>query len=673
MKNYFLPLFLFLLLCKLPASAQLGQPSTEQTSTEKPSQAIKVREAGSLSVQDEAVLPVFKNVNKIPYYANRKKIKKIKKLEAREKWPELKEVLQDYVENFGIENFYKDTYFLWRLAKLTELMESPEAALPYYRLVLKHHRKDIDISKVELHYNEANKNEADLYVPLDYYYELVDYRRQVDTLLPPRSVLLNMGNQINSSSEDYAPALNLHNNLLLFTSKRNTEGRLMIRQNPNEDLYFSRGEGGSWMEAQSFKAINSPHNEGSATISRDGKTLYFSRCDSPDSYGNCDLFEAKMQPDSSWGQVRNMGVNLNSVAWDSHPSLSHTEDTLYFASDRIGGFGLSDIWFTYKNKKGEWQPAQNVGPVINTRQNELSPFIHPRYNILYFSSNGQLLNFGEFDIIKSYQLPDKASVPQWAEPKNIGPLVNGEGSEFYFTIDSESKDLFYARSAQNNMENLDLYSFPLPMEAQPLATTKLSGTLRNEDTNQPFKGGIVSVIDIETGIEVAPKYLRPDGSYEFDLIKDKNYLLVIQGDEFFRIEELFRLEDDMQMEHRTQSISKKLEFTTIDFASGSSTVVPEMYPDLNKLADFLIDHPDVRLKIAGHTDSDGDKIFNQKLSQQRAMAIMEYLVAFANVDPEQVEAIGYGSSRPLVEEKTEADKTLNRRVEFELTWEGEEK
>ena len=640
---------------------------------QQPSETIEARATDNLSVQEEAVLPVFKNVNKIPYYANSRKIKRIKKLEAREKWPELQDMLQEYVKSFGIENFYKDTYFLWRLAKLTELMESPEAALPYYRLVLKHHRKDIDIQKVELHYNEANKNNADLYVPLDYYYELVDYRRQVDTLLPPRSVLLNMGNQINSPSEDYAPALSLNKNLLLFTSKRNTEGRLMIRQMPNEDLYFSQGQEGYWMDAQPFREINTQHNEGSATISRDGKTIYFSRCDSPDSYGNCDLFEAKLQADSSWGQVKNMGVNLNSVAWDSHPSLSHTEDTLYFASDRIGGFGLSDIWFTYKNKQGEWQPAQNAGPVINTRQNELSPFIHPLYNILYFSSNGQLLNFGEFDIYKSYRLPDHSSIPQWGEPKNIGPLVNGEGSEFYFTIDSESKNLFYARSVENNMKNLDLYSFPLPMEAQPLATTKLSGTLRNEDTNKPFKGGIVSVIDVETGIEVAPKYLRPDGSYEFDLIKDKNYLLVIQGDEFFRIEELFRLEGDMQMEHRTQSISKKLEFTTIDFASGSSTVMPAMYPDLNKLADFLIDHPDVRLKIAGHTDSDGDQALNQKLSQERAMAIMEYLVAFANVDPDQVEAIGYGSSRPLVEEKTEADKTLNRRVEFELIWEGEEK
>jgi outer membrane protein OmpA-like peptidoglycan-associated protein len=659
MKNYFL-LLLLSASSLFPLLAQEGVSKSGQ-------QAVKITASDSLFNKGEDALPVFKNVNKIYYYQDKKKIKKIKKLLAQEKWPQLQQELSGYVSNFGIENFYKDTYLLWRLAKLIELVGTPEEALPYYRLVLKHHRDDIDVRKVELHYNETKQESTDLYVPLEYYYELVEYRRQVDTLLPPRSVLLNMGNQVNSPTEDYAPSLNMANNLLIFTSKRNVgRDRNMVRQQPNEDLYFSQDEGGYWNDAQSFPDINTRYNEGSATISHDGKTLYFSRCDSPDSYGNCDLFMAIMQPDSSWGEIKNMGVNVNSVAWDSHPSLSHTEDTLYYTSDRIGGFGLADIWFTYKNKKGEWQPTQNAGPIINTRQNELSPFIHPKHNILYFSSNGQLLNFGEFDIYKSYH-----TSKGWGEPKNIGPLVNGEGSEFYFTIDSDSKDLYYARSVQDNMKNLDLYSFPLPMEAQPLATTKLRGSLYNEENDQPFKGGIVSVIDLETGIEVAPKYLKPDGSYEFDLIKDKNYLLVIQGDEFFRIEELFRLEGDMQMEHRTESVTKKLEFTTIDFASGSSTVVPQMYSDLNKLANFLIDHPDVKLKIGGHTDSDGNEEFNQKLSQHRAIAIMEYLVAFANVAANQVEAIGYGSSRPLVEEKTDADKKLNRRVEFELIKEAE--
>jgi hypothetical protein len=124
----------------------------------------------------------------------------------------------------------------------------------------------------------------------------------------------------------------------------------------------------------------------------------------------------------------------------------------------VGGLGLSDIYFSIKDKEGNWQKAQNAGPIINTRNSEVSPFLHHKFNVLYFSSNGHPLNFGEFDIYKSLR-----SKQNWSEPKNIGPLVNGVGSEYYFTIDSKSEELYYARSNEDDLKNLDLYSFPVPM------------------------------------------------------------------------------------------------------------------------------------------------------------------------------------------------------------------
>src|SRR5690606_529910 len=159
----------------------------------------------------------------------------------------------------------------------------------------------------------------------------------------------------------------------------------------------------------------------------------------------------------TWGNTRNLGPKVNSPAWDSHPSLSHNGDTLFFASDRLGGFGLSDIYYTVRDENGEWQEAVNAGPIINTQGFEVSPFFHHKFNVLYFSSNGHPLNFGDFDIYKAYRQGSG-----WGEPLNVGPLVNGEGSEYYFTIDSESKDLFYARSTSEDIENLDIYSFPVP-------------------------------------------------------------------------------------------------------------------------------------------------------------------------------------------------------------------
>ena len=605
----------------------------------------------------------FKNVNRIPLYYNKNASEKILKFEEQKNWEELFPVLEDYIRNFAIQNFYKDTYWLWRFAKLTELYGKHEDAIALYQLVLKHHRQDIDIESIEIYYDSLTQNDRDYFVPLDYYYELVEYRKEVDTLRPPRGVLLNMGANVNSNYSDYGPTLSINNDLMLLTSKRNIVVR-DFSEVENEDLFFSKNSDGFWEESKPLTEVNTPYNEGSGCLSKDGQTLYFARCDAPNVYGNCDIFSAKRQEDGSWGNITNLGINVNSIAWDSHPSLSHGDDTLFFASDRIGGFGLSDIYFTTKDSEGNWTTAQNVGPYINSRANEVSPFYHPRFDILYFSSNGHLLNFGEFDIFKSNWQDTR-----WGEPKNIGPLVNGTGSEFYFTIDSDSRNLYYAHSAETDLKNLDLFSFPLPMAAQPGATATVTGTLVDNVTREPFKG-IVSIIDLNSGIEVAPKFLRPDGSFEFNLINNQNYLLILQGEEFFRIEEVFFLDGDANFDLMTDHISSKMKFESIEFEVEKADILPSMYGDLNKIVNFLLDNPDFTLKIGGHTDSHGTPEFNLDLSKRRAEAIQSFIVDFGGIEMERVGAEGYGNTQPIVEEVTEDDKKLNRRVEFEINREA---
>ncbi len=645
-------IFLFVLGAGLDTYAQIGKRKTRR---------IRNLEGtiDTLNIYAASDIFDFPNINRISYYQSKPARDAITKYENEKNWEKLYKILRPYVRNFGIKNFYRDTYLIWRLAKLTELYGEMEEAKLLYKLVLRHHQTDQDIKKVELYFDSLTKNDQDYYVPLDYYYELVEYRKEIDTLRPPRGVLLNMGSTVNSDRSDYGPALNITNDVLIFTSKRNVMERGLDKIE-NEDLFSSKSEEGYWLEAQPYDELNTIYNEGSACLSKDGTTMYFARCYAPDGQGNCDLYVTYLQGDGKWGVPENLGQTVNSNAWDSHPSLSHTGDTLYFASDRIGGFGLSDIYFTYKDSNGNWKRPKNAGPIINTRNNEVSPFYHPMYDILYFSSNGQLLNFGEFDIYKAYY-----SSNSWGEPQNIGPLVNGEGNEFYFTIDSESRYLFYSRSKDKGLQNMDLFSFPLPMEAQPTATTRVYGSLKDSFTGDPFKG-IVSIIDLDNGIEVAPKFLRPDGSFEFKLINNNNYLLIIQGDEFFRIEEIFYLDGEMEMHRTTESISSKLKFTTIEFENGKADLLPEMYADMDKVANFLIDNPDFKVRISGHTDSDGSATLNQQLSQARADAIREYIIHLAGVEEDRVEAIGYGSSKPIVEEKTDEDKKLNRRVEFEI-------
>ena len=602
----------------------------------------------------------FPNLHKVPYYQNSRKLQAINKAATQQDTAKWYPELYQYVRNFGVKNFFKDNPLVWQLAKLEEAQGDTLATINLYKLVLKHYTDGMTAKMARKNLEQYQQEKKEDYVPLEYYYELVEYRKEIDTLRPPRGVYLNMGEGINSSSGDYGPSLSASNDVMLFTSKRNKLER-GFKTYDNEDLMLSRNENGYWMDAVPLENINSPYNEGSACLSPDGNTLFFSRCLAPDGFGSCDLYVAYRDSEGVWGNPTNLGASINSQYWDSHPSLSPGGDTLYFSSDRLGGFGLSDIYYTFKDSEDKWVAPRNIGPTINTRGSEVSPFFHPKYQILYFSSNGHLLNFGEYDIYKSYR---KSRL--WDEPKNIGPLVNGKGSEFYFTIDATSQNLYYARSVENNMGNLDLYSFPLPMEAQPTATVNLKGTLMDAETGDPFSEGIVSVIDLDNGVEVAPKFLKKDGSFSFDLINNNNYLLIIQGEHFFRLEEIFFLSGDQEFNLETRSISSRLKFENLVFDNGKAELKTEMYGDLNKVANFLLDNPYVKLRIEGHTDSDGNADANLKLSQDRADAIKEYLVHFGGIEETRIEAIGYGSSRPIVEELTDEDKKLNRRVEFNI-------
>lgn len=610
----------------------------------------------------------FRNYNR-GYYYDLKKLKEIQKYEQAENFQELLPRLEDYVKSFGIANFSKDIHLLWKLGQLYEVLDQEHKAISIYNIVLKNLSGRQNEEVLQHFDNWERYIQKSYYVPLETYYELVSYRKNIDTLVPPRSVFLNMGELVNDTKyPDYGPTMSMSNNKLIFTKRKKNLKYGRIDYNEEEDLWYTINYDGFWDEAQPFGTpINSSCNEGSACISKDGKTLYFARCrvagyqyDCADCMGSCDLYVSQRIGDSAWSKPQNLGPKVNSTAWDSQPTLSHSEDTLYFASDRLGGFGLSDIYFTYKLPDGSWAEAENMGPVINTRANEVSPFYHPQYHVFYFSSNGHLLNFGSYDIFKSHKVGKN-----WSEPKNIGPLVNNKGDEYYFTIDSDSKNLFYAKAEEND-KNLDLFSFPLPMEAQPLATTSFKGSLTDSLTGAPFKG-IVSIIDLDNGIEVAPKYLKEDGSYEFDLIDKNNYLLVIQGDDFFRIEERFFLDGDTSFDIQTPSINyNRWKFASLEFENGSAEILPEMHTDLDKLVNFLVDHPTMSLKISGHTDQEGNADMNLRLSQRRAESIKKYIMENGQVASERIDAKGFGSQRPIVEEKTEADKRINRRVEFEL-------
>ncbi len=242
----------------------------------------------SVTTFSQSDIFTFPNINHLPFFYDAKKIQRLQQVRNAGPGEKYYQELKYYVGNFGMQNFHENTAMLWELAKLSRQFGPPGEAVLLYKLVLKHHRQGLNIQDVYREYDSLERDKKKYYVPLEYYYQLVDYRKEIDTLHIPHSVLVNMGDDLNSKKEDYGPTIGNVDNLILFTSKRNKHEQ--IEKGYDEDLFFSKRSDGFWGPAKEFKTINTNYNEGSACLSSDGKYLVFSRCNTPESIGNCDLY-----------------------------------------------------------------------------------------------------------------------------------------------------------------------------------------------------------------------------------------------------------------------------------------------------------------------------------------------------------------------------------------------
>ena len=608
----------------------------------------------------------FPELHTTGYYKDEKSLKRINEAELAEDYAELDQLLGEYISHFGPENFKRDIQLIWAAGKVKDRLGDTTMALNYYNLGIKNQRKKYTEPQ-QKRYDSLISPVYNNWVDLEFYYRILEARRKLDTLIPPKGVMLNMGPKVNSDAPEYAPFMHPSDSILIFTSRRDEEIVIDdIYAKQNEDLFFAEKGfiDGTWTFSKKFNsAINSQFNEGSACLSPDGKTLFFTRCDADSGFGSCDLYTADFIG-GDFTNIRNLGAKVNSAGWDSHPNISPDGTQLFFTSNREGGFGGSDIYMCQRDSNGIWQQAKNMGPAINTLENEVTPFFHKVNGTLFFSSQGHLRNLGGYDIYKARWLGD-----HWEEPKNVGPLVNTAGNEYYFSINGQGTRLFYAMAKDRDQreveQNFDLYSFPIPMEARPDAIVTLKGYLIDSVSKNPITG-IVLVIDRDKGIEVTPKLINEYGYFEFDLIANHKYDIYIQGENFLSVKEEVNLESDSTFQVLVESfeLDKPFVFENLEFEGNSYELNNTIQPKLDYVVTFLKRYPMFKLDIRGHTDSDGDAKYNFELSHKRAYKIREYITARGALDENQVSAEGFGESRPLVPNDTEEHKRMNRRVEF---------
>ena len=260
----------------------------------------------------------------------------------------------------------------------------------------------------------------------------------------------NLGININTEHEEYLPAISIDGKNLVFSR------RFLSNNVLQEDFFISiKDDDGLWGPSEIYQGnLNTPGNEGAFSYSPDKYMVVFTACDRNDRVGRCDLYLLIE------GKVYNAGKVINSVDWDTQGCFSPDGKYLYFVSDRDGGYGGTDIWRSEITNIG-FLEAENLGEKINTRHDEMSPFLHSDNLTFYFSSNGRI-GMGDFDIYISRR---GNALSEWKDPVNIGYPINTCNTENSLVVASDGRTAYYT-SDKDGFGLEDIFVFDLPDHVQ---------------------------------------------------------------------------------------------------------------------------------------------------------------------------------------------------------------
>ena len=468
---------------------------------------------------------------------------------------------------------------------------------------------------------------------------------------------------ISTKQDEYFPSLWLAGDGLVFTRR---VGDLRVRQG-QEDLFISVREEGGWSEAEPLRGLNTPNNEGAASLSGDGSALCYTVCrdaDRPgegDHRGSCDLYVSRRDAEGRWQRPVNLGA-VNSGGWESQPCLSPDGRILYFTRGRgRAGQRQHDLYMATVGPDGHFGQPSRLPDVINTPGQEMRPFLHPDGRHLYFASDGHP-GMGGMDLFVSEMEP----TGQWGEPVNLGYPLNTPEEESGMVVASDGRTGYFSRSVEGQ---LDLHAFVVPEAAMAEATAAMEGRIQSSDgTGLPQ--GTIRLLDATSGAPFAEGHMGPDARYHIPIPSDRDFVLWVGAPgHLFHSERVEagtmagRKERDFRLAPLVEDAEVILR--NVFFESGSADLSPQSEPELREVSDWLAGNPGVRLEIGGHTDDVGSAEDNLSLSADRAEAVLAFLAA-QGANRDQLTAVGFGQTRPAVEGQTEAARRQNRRTTLRL-------
>ncbi|MFO7978782.1 MAG: OmpA family protein [Bacteroidales bacterium] len=479
---------------------------------------------------------------------------------------------------------------------------------------------------------------------------------------------INLGEAINSEFSEYSPALTTDEQTLIFTRKQpRDDPAMMVYGREFENFYVSHWQDGAWSAAQSLgPPINTPRNEGAQSISADGRHLFFTACNRPGGVGSCDIYYAMKQGDD-WSEPVNLGPMVNTAGWDSQPSVSADGRTLYFASSRQGNTGKMDIWMTTQDASGRWGQPENLGPAINTTGREMSPFIHPDNQTLYFASDGHT-GMGGLDLFYTRRQQDGS----WGEPVNLGYPINTHAEEFSLIINASGTTAFFASDQYGGHDQMDLYMFELYQQARPVPVTYMRGFVFDRETNKPLEASF-ELLETSTGAQVVNATSDPvTGSFLVAIPTGRQLALNVSRPGYLFFSEHFSYDAREDMQPYLHDIplqpirqGQTIILRNIFFDHDSYELKPQSRAELLKVVDLLQTNQGMHIRINGHTDSTGTTAYNQALSENRAHSVYRFLQQ-QGIDPDRLSYKGFADTRPIDTNDTEEGRANNRRTELEI-------
>jgi flagellar motor protein MotB len=481
---------------------------------------------------------------------------------------------------------------------------------------------------------------------------------------------VNAGSSINTTDDEYWPSITADGQTLMFTRQPVAHGGSPVKETLQEDFFVSYFSDNEWQKAVNAGApLNTRLNEGAQTLSSNGRYMFFTACDRPGGMGSCDIYFSAFN-DGRWSEPYNLRAPVNSSHWESQPSISADGKTLFFSSNRPGGMGGKDLWYSVMNEKNQWGTPVNMGSRINTDGDEMSPFIHFDGKTLYFASDGRI-GLGGFDIYMTRMTSDST----WSEPQNLGYPINTYNDEMGLVIESEGKKAYFS-SIRDKENGKDIFSFDLYESVRPTPVSYLKGKVYDKESGMLLKANY-ELINLSTNKITIKSSTDGNGNFLVCLPSGYNYGINVSKSGYLFYSENFIFEGEhtavepfiKKIRLSPIKVGEVMLLTNVFYEVDSWELKKESMSELNTLADLLLENRGLLMEIGGYTDATGSTDYNLSLSEKRAMSVVSYLVN-KGISADRLKSKGYGNTSPIGDNITEEGRKLNRRTEAKIIQSG---